>query len=153
MNNKIEALTFSYSINIPKEYFPHIWKHWNDIANWNIWDEGLLETRSDENKIIFGKNIDVHPYGAPNLVTVCVTSFIDEKHFTTSSNTPIGSMSIGHSLIEQNSVHSNSFIEHTICVQPNDYNFFKNNIWENLKQNITQSVNNLVEITKKELSL
>ncbi|AZB89903.1 MULTISPECIES: hypothetical protein [Acinetobacter] len=152
MNNKLKTLTFSYSIKIPKESFPLIWKHWNDITNWSNWDKGLLETQSDGNKIKLGKNINILPYGTPDLVPICVTSFIDEQHFTTTSHTPIGSMSIGHSLIEKSAACPDDRIEHTICAQAHNYDFFKDNIWENLKQNIVQSVNNLVEITQKEMN-
>lgn len=149
----IQPLVFNYIVKIPKVYFPYIWKRWNDLSTWNEWDNGLEETMFNDNGINFGKIFQVLPKMGQGPITVCVTSFIDGAHFSTSSHGPIGTFTIGHSLVEKNSQHTESVIEHTICVQPNDYDFFKENIWENLKKNISESVNNLVEITIREQSL
>lgn len=155
MNNleTSKSLIFNYTVKIPKEYFPYIWKRWNDLATWNEWDDGLEKTMFIDNGLELGKVFQVLPKMGQGPVTVCVTSFINEVHFTTSSYGPIGTFSIGHSLIDQNSQYPESVIEHTICVQPENYDFFKENIWETLKQNIHESVNNLVAITSKELGL
>lgn len=151
--NNLEPLIFNYIVKIPKEYFPYIWKRWNDLSTWSEWDNGLQETIFNGNSIEFGKTFQVLPKMGQGPVTVCVTSFIHDTHFTTTSHGPVGAFSIGHSLIENNSQYIESLIEHTICVQPSNYEFFKENIWENLKKNISESVNNLVELTTKELNI
>jgi hypothetical protein len=145
-----QPLVFNYTVKIPKAYFPYIWKRWNDLSTWNEWDNSLEQTMFSNNGLILGKTFQVIPKMGQGPVTVCVTSFIDGAHFTTSSHGPVGAFYIGHSLVENNYQHTESVIEHTICVQPNNYDFFKENIWENLKKNISESVNNLVAIATKE---
>ena len=143
INLENEVLVFCHSIKISEKHFPKIWKLWSSLGTWSQWDTSLENVEYTTENLYLGKTFKVLPKGADTAIPVIVTSFIQNMHFTTSSFSTLGTLSIGHTIV-------NDEIEHTICIKPTNYHFFKENIWKTLQKNLQSSMDSLVELVKKE---
>ncbi len=116
MSNKtISSCIFDSRIQLPMSYASKIWQVWCELDGWQRWDISLLGTSALENGLSLGKDFLVIPKSSPNPIAVCVTSFIENIHFTTTAMTHFGLISFNHTL---SPTTKQQFIEliHSVCI-------------------------------------
>ena len=140
---------YSYSKSIPHDALSTIWKRWSELSLWHTWDSSLKGTQAQNNGLALGKRFLVTPKGAPVSIPVTITGFIEGTHFTTVSQSPVGLLAFGHSLIVTPETKLTTLI-HSICAVPTDQTFFATNMWDRLQKDVQESVSCLAKLASGE---
>ncbi len=136
------VLVFEHHVEIPAQAALGVWKTWCALSGWSRWDASLRDVVAIENGLSLGKRFCVVPKEAPAPIPVNVTAFEEGRHFTTSSVSPLGMLSFGHS-VATDPVTGTTNITHSICAVPKQDGYFPEQVWSRLKSDIVESVSAL----------
>lgn len=133
---------FEHSVEIPAEASLQIWRAWCALSRWPDWDASLRGVIAAEDGLALGKHFAVVPKAAPAPIPVNVTAFEEGRHFTTSSISPMGMLSFGHSICETTSAQ----VIHSVCAVATGDAAIPDMIWERLRSDVVESVTALARI-------
>lgn len=139
------ARVFEHSVEIPAEASLQIWRAWCALSRWADWDASLCGVIAAEDGLAFGKHFAVLPKAAIAPIPVNVTAFEEGRHFTTSSVSPMGMLSFGHSICETAST-AGAQVTHSVCAVATGNAPIPDTIWERLRSDVVESVTALVRI-------
>lgn len=136
------ALVFEHHVEIPAEAVLGVWQAWCNLSGWPQWDASLQDVEAAEDGLFLGKRLCVVPKAAPAPIPVSVTAFEAERHFTTSSVSPLGMLSFGHSVTTDPATGTTN-LTHSICAVPMQDAAIPEQIWGRLKSDVLESVSAL----------
>ncbi|GBQ09280.1 SRPBCC family protein [Swaminathania salitolerans] len=136
------ARVFEHSIEIPAEASLQIWQAWCALSRWPDWDTSLRGVNAAEDGLALGKGFTVVPKATAAPIPVNVTAFQEGRHFTTSSISPLGLLSFGHSICKTASAQ----VTHSVCAVATGEAPIPDTIWERLRSDVVESVTALARI-------
>lgn len=144
------SFVFSHTVNLPVNAAARVWEIWSDLANWQFWDVSLKGTEAIENGLYLGKRFTIIPKNGPGPFEVGITSLIEGVHFTTTSESPIGLLSFGHTLMFSEDRQKIS-LQHSICnLSSNVCSVFPPHLQALIQEEMIMSVNTLSNIVLNE---
>ena len=142
------ALVFEHRVEIPSQAALAIWQAWCVLSGWPQWDASLRGVEAAEDGLVLGKRFCVVPKASPAPIPVNVTAFEEGRHFTTSSVSPLGLLSFGHSVATDPATGKTN-VTHSICAVPSQDIPFPEQIWDRLKADVVDSVSTLALTAQK----
>lgn len=139
------ARVFEHSVEIPAEASLQIWQAWCALSHWPDWDASLRGVVAAEDGLALGKGFAVVPKAAPAPIPVNVTAFEEGRHFTTSSISPMGMLSFGHS-IRETAGTVRAQVTHSISAVATGDAPIPDMIWERLRSDVVESATALARI-------
>lgn len=136
------ALVFEHRVEIPAQAALAIWQAWCALSGWAQWDASLRDVEASQDGLVLGKRFCVVPKAAPAPIPVNVTAFEEGRHFTTSSVSPLGLLSFGHSLSTDPTTGKVN-VTHSICAVPSQDMPFPEQVWNRLQADVVDSVSAL----------
>ncbi|KZL23792.1 hypothetical protein [Pseudovibrio sp. WM33] len=136
------VMVFEHRAEVPTQAALGIWQAWCALSGWPQWDASLRGIEATENGLALGKRFCVVPKASPAPIPVNVTAFEEGRHFTTSSVSPLGLLSFGHSVATDPTTGKTN-LAHSICAVPSQDTPFPEQVWNRLKSDVVESVSAL----------
>lgn len=128
----------------------NIWALWIDVNNWNKWDCGIQKSKIlTEFKI--NESFFLTPQGSDE-ISIKITSVTVNREFSDEVLLPFGSLRNIHVI---NKTGDDLSVTHSIIAEISEdmSEMFGLDIWPHMKSGLAESVNNLLLLAEKNLSV
>jgi hypothetical protein len=145
MNNLI---TFQTSYITKSKVKPEtIWRIWEDVNNWPLWDTGLHSTQllTEFKK---GETFLLTPQGSPFPIKLELKEVIKNEKFIEFACLPYGTIEVCNEMV---SVNDMTTITHliTATINKSESEIFSKTLWKTIEEGVAQSIENAIALAEK----